>query len=112
MKSDSNQKPPDDNRSLKIPLLLNVGLILLLALLAHGFSSFNTPNHYDEGEAALVLFFLLVGLFLLDVVAVFVALLLGKRPWVRGFLLAGLLVFLVGLGTCGYSVEHLHLGGN
>lgn len=92
-----------------LPLLLNVALILVLALLAHGFSSVNTPNHGDEGETALVLFFLLLGLFLLDGVAVIIALIVGRKDLVRGFLLGGLLVFLVGLGTCGYSLEHLHI---
>ena len=99
---------PPKPRNVKLPLLLNVGLLPLLALLAHGFSSLNTPNHGDEGEAALVLFFLLCELFLLDGVAVIIALVAGRKDLVRGFLLGGLLVFLVGLGTCGYSLEHLH----
>ena len=100
--------PPAPRSNLHMPLLLNTGLIVLLALLAHGFSSLNTPNHGDEGEAALVLFFLLLGLFLLNGVAVIIALVAKRKDLVRGFLLGGLLVFLVGLGTCGYSLEHLH----
>ena len=101
--------PPAKPSNVKQPLLLNVGLTLLLALHAHGFSSVNPPNHRDEGEAALVLFALLLALFLLNGVAVIIALVTGRKDLVSGFLLGGLLVFLVGLGTCGYSLEHLHL---
>ncbi len=102
-------QPPKKRGSLRLPLLLNLGLILLLALLAHGFSASNTPNHGDEGETALVLFFLLLGLFLLNGAALIIALVAGRNELVRGFLLGGLLVFLVGLGTCSYSLEHLHI---
>ena len=110
MHDDSADPTPPKKRSLRVPLLVNGGLILLLALLAHGFSAINTPNHRDEGETALVLFFLLLGLFLLNGVAVIIALVVGRNDLVRGFLLGGLLVFLVGLGTCGYSLDHLHIG--
>lgn len=101
--------PSEKRGGLKTPLLLNAGLIVLLALLSYGFASINSPGHHDKGEAALVLFFLLLGLFLLNGVAVFVTMIMGRTDLVRGFLLGGLLVFLVGLGTCGYSLEHLHI---
>jgi hypothetical protein len=97
-----------NSRSLKLPLLLNLGLLLFLALLAHGLASLNSPNHRDEGEAAFGLFWLLVGQLALNVLAVLLCLVLGKRTWIKGLLLSGLLVCLVGLGTCAYSLEHLH----
>lgn len=101
-------EPPEKPASLKQPLLLNLGLVLVLALLAHWVASGNAPNHQDEGEAALLLFFLLLGQLGLNGLLVLISLLTGNKHRVRGLLLASLLVLLIGLGTCGYSLEHLH----
>lgn len=104
----ADPKLPKSKRGLWVPLLVNAVLVLLLGALAH---STATPSAVTgaprPGDVAYELFFLLVGLAGFDVLALFVAALLGRSRWVNGFALAGLLVFLIGLGSCGYVFQSL-----
>ena len=87
--------PPTDNRGIRIPLLLNAGLFLVLAVI----SFYSTDG--NRNEALFTLAFLVIGQGLLNGVALVGAAINGKSQWVKGFALALGLLFLVGLGTCG-----------
>ncbi|AMR25961.1 hypothetical protein A0257_01840 [Hymenobacter psoromatis] len=86
-------------------MALNALLLLLAGGLAY---SLVTPDAVSgkphPKDIAYVLFFTAVLLAGPDVFAILVAALLHKPQWINGFALAGLLVFLIGLGSCGYML--------
>ncbi len=102
--SESEKEPPGPARKhTPWPLLANAGMMLLLYLVAAANSS---P---DGNDTALLYFFLLVGLLLLNVVAAIVAALAGNSRAAKEFLFSMLGIFLIGLGTCAYSWQHLRI---
>lgn len=80
---------------MRLPLLLNAGLFVLLAI-----ASF-ASNSGSRSDALLMLGLLVIGLGVLNLGAVIVAAIMGKGQWAAGFALSMGLLFLVGLGTCG-----------
>ncbi len=104
----ADPKPPESKYGLWVPLLANAVLVLLLGALAHSVAEPDAVTGAPHPrDVAYGLFFLLLGLAGCDVLALFVAALLRRSRWVNGFALAGLLVFLIGLGSCGYMLNSL-----
>ncbi len=96
-------KPPASKRGLVVPLALNGLLLLLAGGLAYVVATPDAVSGQPHPrDIAYALFFMALALAGLDVFAVLVAALLHKPQWINGFALAGLLVFLIGLGSCGY----------
>ena len=108
----ADPKPLESKRGLLVPLGLNGVLMLVLAATANLLTAAMANESYNGGDVALLLFFLLLGQFLLNGLAIIICAIMGKKRWMMGFLLSGLLVFLTGLGTCGYSLNHMRLGGH
>ncbi|TPG66420.1 hypothetical protein [Hymenobacter nivis] len=98
-------KPPESKRGLWVPLLLNAALLLLLGALVRSLAE---PDHMTGDphprDVAYGMFLAMLGLGGFDLLALFVAALLRRPRWVNGFALAGLLVFLIGLGSCAYML--------
>ena len=101
----SEPKQPASKGGLGLPALLNLLAMAVLWLVAQ----VQAGSGYRSNEAAADHFILLLlGLLAVDALACVVALFI--RPlWAAGFALAGVLVLLVGLGTCGYSLGHMHV---
>jgi hypothetical protein len=80
---------------------INLGLLLLLAVVALA----RQPSH-NLSMAGFALFWYLIPLWLLNGLAWFISLfkLPESRPYFMGFLLAGILLPIIGLGACGLSV--------
>lgn len=101
-------EPPKQRRSsggLGWPALLNLLAMMGLWLVAQAQVG---PGYHRNEQAADHFFFLLLGLLAIDALA-WVLLLFIRPVWAAGFALATLLVLLVGLGTCGYSLSNMHV---
>jgi hypothetical protein len=99
-------KLPESKRGLWVPLLANLVLVLLLGALARSMAVPDTVTGAPRpGDVAYELFLMLLGLAGADMLALFIAALLRRPRWVNGFALSGLLVFLIGLGSCGYVLK-------
>lgn len=88
------------HRTTTIILGINLGLVLLLAGVALA-----TQPADNRALAGFMLFWFLVPLWLLNGLAFFVSLfkLPEARPFMLGFLLACLVLPIIGLGACGLS---------
>ena len=86
------------HRTTAIILGINLGLLLLLAAIS-------MASNADHGMAGFVLFWMLIPLWLLNGVAWVVTLfkLPDSRPFFMGFLLACIILPIIGLGACGLS---------
>ena len=101
------RKPSGENLGFVLPALLN----LLVMSVLYGIELAKAGAAYRAEEIALGKFFFdLLGLLLADGV-VLVVLLFVRPKWAAGFALAGVLVVLIGLGTCGYNLSHMHVNG-
>jgi hypothetical protein len=98
-------KPPGPKGGLGTPVLLNLLVMMGLWLVARAQAGLG--SHRNE-RAASHFFFLLLGLLVAAAVAC-VALLFIRPAWAAGFALAALLVLLMGLVTCGYSLSSMHI---
>ena len=105
MTSPEPEKPPLNQKQKHIPwpLLANAGMMLLLYSVAAANSSPSGNN------TALLYFFLLAGLLLLNLVAAIGAALAGHSRAAKEFLFSMLGIFLIGLGTCAYSWQHMQI---
>ena len=103
MSPESAPQPPKDPGSVRPPLLLNAALMLVLYLVA-----FAVTNG-RPAETAYAYFFALVGLFCLNVFAAIGLAFMGRSQTVMGCIYSGIGIFLIGLGSCAYSL--MHMGG-
>ena len=87
--------------------ILPVGLNAILMLVTYAITA--AQNGSRTGDAALPYFFVLVGLFALNILAALIAALMGKTQTALGLLLSILGIFLVGLGTCAQSLQNMHI---
>ena len=92
--------PPPPKGSLLGPLLANAVLLVVLYVVAYA------SGNGSAGDTAVMYFSALVGLLLVNVLAAMVAALAGKPQTALGFLFSILGIFLIGLGTCAYSLQH------
>ncbi|WP_460618635.1 hypothetical protein [Hymenobacter ruber] len=97
--------PPERPRgSVRGPLLLNAGLMLVLYVVAFAATS-GRPS-----ETAYAYFFALTGLFCLNVLAAIGLAFTGRSQTVMGCIYSSIGIFLIGLGSCAYSLSHMHMG--
>lgn len=101
---ESEPLPERPRGSAKGPLLLNAGLMLVLYLVA-----FAVTNG-RPGETAYAYFFALVGLFCLNVLAAIVLAFMGRSQTVMGCIYSSIGIFLIGLGSCAYTLTHMSGG--
>ncbi|GAA4382815.1 hypothetical protein [Hymenobacter koreensis] len=83
--------------------ILGFNLVVLLALAA----ATSIWGGTAEGDSALLLFWLMVPLVLFNGAASVWGLLFGSKATARAWILSTLLLLLIGLGVCGYSLQHL-----
>ena len=94
-------QPERPKGSVKGPLLLNAGLMLVLYLLAYALAN------GKPGETAYAYFFALVGLFCLNILAAIALAFMGRRQTLMGCIYSGIGIFLIGLGSCAYTLAHI-----
>lgn len=88
------QPPAPNGKSSKTwPIAVNLGLLLLVAVLSQG--------------EPVVIFGAVVGLAVINGIAALLMAMSGKLNWVAAFLLSALLVFIIGLGICGLMLSGL-----
>ena len=83
------------------PLLLNAALMLLLYLAAF------VAGDGKPSETAYAYFFLLGSLLILNILAVIGLAFMGRSQTVMGCIYSGIGIFLIGLGSCAYSLTHM-----
>ena len=93
MEPASTPPPPAPKDSKKWPLIVNLGILLMVAMAE--------PS---------MLGIAVVGLGLINGVAAVLMAMSGKLNWVIAFVLSALLLFLIGLGICGLMLQGLHGG--
>ena len=91
--SEPQPPPPNGKKAYFWPVALNLGLLLLVAVLS-------------EAEPA-VMAGAVLALAIVNGVAAFVMSVSGKIDYVVAFLLSGLVIFLIGLGICGLMLSGL-----
>jgi hypothetical protein len=96
-------EPPRKKGNFILPVGINAFLMLVAYVIT------DAQSGHSTGDTALSYFFVLVGLFVLNILAALIAALMGKTHTALGFLLAILGIFLIGLGTCAYSLQHLRV---
>ncbi|MGY3089467.1 hypothetical protein ACVWYF_002515 [Hymenobacter sp. UYAg731] len=101
MSPESAPQPPKDPGSVRPPLLLNAALMLVLYLVAFA------AGDGKPSETAYAYFFALAGLFGLNVLAAIILAFMGRRQTVMGCIYSGIGIFLIGLGSCAYSLAHM-----
>lgn len=91
--SEPQHSPPPEKKSLTWPLVVNLGLLVVAALLTGA----------DPAGMAIA-----VGiLFVINVVATLIMGIFGRMSYVLAFALAALLVLLIGLGVCALLVSNM-----
>ncbi len=87
--------------------MLPIGINAVVMLAAYSVTSAQSGGR--TGDTALEYFFVLAGLFVLNILAAVVTALVGKTQTALGICLAILGIFLIGLGTCAYSLQNMHV---
>ena len=101
MPPESASRPPKDPGSVRPPLLINAALMLVLYLAAFAMAD------GKASETAYAYFFALAGLLSLNVLAAIGLAFMGRRQTVMGCIYSGIGIFLIGLGSCAYSLTHM-----
>lgn len=91
--NEPQKSPPPEKKSYTWPLALNLGLLVMAALIT---------SANPDGMAIAVLV-----LFVINVVAAVIMAISGRMSYVLAFVLAGLLVLLIGLGICALMLSNM-----
>lgn len=94
-------QPPKNPGSVRAPLLLNAALMLLLYVAAFA------AGGGKPSETAYAYFFLLAGLLVVNVLAAIGLAFMGRSQTVMGCIYSGIGIFLIGLGSCAYTLTHM-----
>ena len=101
MSPEPTPQPPKAPGSVRPPLLINAALMLVLYLAAF------VAGDDKPSETAYAYFFLLAGLLTLNVLAAIVLAFMGRSQTVMGCIYSSIGIFLIGLGSCAYSLTHM-----
>ena len=89
----SERPTPPEKKSFTWPLAINLGLLVVAALLTGA----------DPGGLAVAV----IALFLVNVVAASIMAIFGRMGYVLAFVLAALLILLIGLGICALLLSNM-----